>query len=53
MYEQNVEGEIRFLYYSETDAGVGIVVTERKAMRGWSAPTIWARGRKATILRGG
>ena len=31
VYEQDVEGEIRFLYYGETNAGrpLGIVVTER------------------------
>jgi uncharacterized DUF497 family protein len=32
IYEQQVEGEIRFLYYSETGAGrlIAAVVTERK-----------------------
>lgn len=30
-YEQSVEGEVRYLYYGETDAGrlLGVVVTER------------------------
>jgi len=33
IYEQEVEGEIRFLYYGETNAGrvLAIVVTERSA----------------------
>lgn len=32
IYEQDVSAEIRFLYYSETDAGrlVAVVVTERE-----------------------
>jgi uncharacterized DUF497 family protein len=31
IYEQDVEGEIRFVYYAETDAGrvLAVVVTER------------------------
>jgi uncharacterized DUF497 family protein len=32
IYEQNVEGELRFVYYSETNAGrlLAVIVTERR-----------------------
>jgi uncharacterized DUF497 family protein len=31
VYEQNVEGEVRFVYYGETDAGrlLAVILTER------------------------
>jgi uncharacterized DUF497 family protein len=34
VYEQDVEGEMRFVYYGETDAGrlLALIVTERRSL---------------------